>query len=99
MPNQPKPTGRNWSPMLRPSLLQRGSRWWSLGYINLIRAGPSALSGHFRMSKFITPRTAWVILLVLRWAWIALKWFVMIYLAFLLGPLLVFAAFALFASR
>ena len=51
------------------------------------------------MGDFISPRTAWVILLVLRWTWIALKWFVVIYLAFLIGPLLVFAAFAMFASR
>lgn len=51
------------------------------------------------MSDFISPRTAPIILLVLRWAWIALKWFVAIYLAILWGPLFVFAAFALFASR
>lgn len=51
------------------------------------------------MGDLISPRTAWVILLVLRWTWIALKWFVLIYLALCIGPLLVLAAFAMFASR
>lgn len=51
------------------------------------------------MSEFISPRTAQVILFVLRWGWIFFKWFVVVYLALLWGPLLLFAAFAMFPSR